>query len=276
MMEKEPFITLLNSHADAKLLSPRPAELITLPSYMDCHDHAYTQIVIGLKGQAEFEVRGLGNMVGPGQGCVVTPETDHAFGGVQTQSDILVLNLPLPSEDNPLMVQRINELNRSDTYFKLDNQIQRIIHMLVSEMSSHPDDLLLSRACNDTVIALLQRHITAFQTTRKESRFDLDAIDRYIETHIGHRISVAQLAGSVYLGESQFHMLFKEQMGITPHQYVLGKRIDLAKLLIEKGELSFGQIADITGFSGQSTFTHSFSRLQGMSPSQYKKQYSVK
>ncbi|WP_093270323.1 AraC family transcriptional regulator [Vibrio xiamenensis] len=275
-MEKEPFITLLNSHADAKLLSPRPAELITLPSYMDCHDHAYTQIVIGLKGQAEFEVRGLGNMVGPGQGCVVTPETDHAFGGVQTQSDILVLNLPLPSEDNPLMVQRINELNRSDTYFKLDNQIQRIIHMLVSEMSSHPDDLLLSRACNDTVIALLQRHITAFQTTRKESRFDLDAIDRYIETHIGHRISVAQLAGSVYLGESQFHMLFKEQMGITPHQYVLGKRIDLAKLLIEKGELSFGQIADITGFSGQSTFTHSFSRLQGMSPSQYKKQYSVK
>ncbi len=275
-MEKEPFITLLNSHADAKLLSPRPAELITLPSYMDCHDHAYTQIVIGLKGQAEFEVRGLGNMVGPGQGCVVTPETDHAFGGVQTQSDILVLNLPLPSEDNPLMVQRINELNRSDTYFKLDNQIQRIIHMLVSEMSSHPDDLLLSRACNDTVIALLQRHITAFQTTRKESRFDLDAIDRYIETHIGHRISVAQLAGSVYLGESQFHMLFKDQMGITPHQYVLGKRIDLAKLLIEKGELSFGQIADITGFSGQSTFTHSFSRLQGMSPSQYKKQYSVK
>ncbi len=276
MMEKEPFITLLNSHADAKLLSPRPAELITLPSYMDCHDHAYTQIVIGLKGQAEFEVRGLGNMVGPGQGCVVTPETDHAFGGVQTQSDILVLNLPLPSEENPLMVQRINELNRSDTYFKLDNQIQRIIHMLVSEISSHPDDLLLSRACNDTVIALLQRHITAFQTTRKESRFDLDAIDRYIETHIGHRISVAQLAGSVYLGESQFHMLFKEQMGITPHQYVLGKRIDLAKLLIEKGELSFGQIADITGFSGQSTFTHSFSRLQGMSPSQYKKQYSVK
>ncbi len=275
-MSTEPFITLINGHEDAKLLSPRPAELITLPSYMDCHDHSYTQIVIGLKGQAEFEVRGLGSMVGPGQGCVVTPETDHAFGGVQTQSDILVLNLPAPSGDNPLMVQRVNDLNRSDTYFTLDNQIQRIIHLLVSEMSSHPDDLLLSRACNDTVIALLQRHISAFQTSRKESRFDLDAIDRYIETHMGRKISVAQLAGSVYLGESQFHMLFKEQMGITPHQYVLGKRIDLAKVLIEKGDLSFGQIADVTGFSGQSTFTHSFSRLQGMSPSQYKKQYSVK
>ncbi|TOP05380.1 AraC family transcriptional regulator, partial [Vibrio parahaemolyticus] len=69
---------------------PKPAELITLPSYMDCHDHAYTQIVIGLKGQAEFEVRGQGNLVGPGQGCVVTACSDHAFGGVIHQSDILV------------------------------------------------------------------------------------------------------------------------------------------------------------------------------------------
>lgn len=50
----------------AKVLSPKPAELITLPSHMACHDHSYTQIVIGLKGQAEFEVRGMGNIVGPG------------------------------------------------------------------------------------------------------------------------------------------------------------------------------------------------------------------
>ncbi len=255
---------------------PRPAELVTLPSYMDCHDHQYTQIVIGLKGQAEFEVRGRGNLVGPGQGCVVTACSDHAFGGVIGQSDILVLNMPLPSGDDPLMLQKINQLEQSHLYFQLDGQIQKLIQMLVREMQASPDDLLLSRACNDTVMALLQRHISAFETPKKESRFDLDAIDRYIESHLSHKISVAQLAGSVFLGESQFHNLFKEQMGITPHQYVLGKRIDMAKELIEKGTLSLGQIAEITGFSGQSTFTHSFTRLQGISPSLYKKQNSVK
>ncbi len=75
------------------VLLPKPAELITLPSHMDCHDHSYTQIVIGLKGQAEFDVSGVGNLIGPGQGCVVTAFTDHAFGGVIGSSDILVLNL---------------------------------------------------------------------------------------------------------------------------------------------------------------------------------------
>ena len=258
---------------DAKLLSPKPAELVTLPSYMDCHDHSYTQIVIGLKGQAEFEVSGFGNLVGPGQGCVVTSGSGHAFGGVVGQSDILVLNMPTPSEGDPLMLQKLNEINQRDTYFQLDVQIQKLIQMLVAEMYSSPEDLLLSRACNDTVIALLQRHMSTFVTPHKASRFDLEAIDRYIEQHLSQKISVAQLAGSVFLGESQFHNLFKEQMGITPHQYVLGKRIDMAKSLIEKGHLSLGQVAELTGFSGQSTFTHTFSRLQGMSPSSYKKQF---
>ncbi|EHI9271196.1 helix-turn-helix transcriptional regulator [Vibrio vulnificus] len=260
----------------ANIKLPKPAELVTLPSYMDCHDHHYTQIVIGLKGQAEFEVRGQGNLVGPGQGCIVTACSDHAFGGVIGQSDILVLNMPVPNDDDPLLLQKINQIEKSHLYFQLDAQIQKLIQMLVHEMQSNPEDLLLSRACNDTVMALMQRHMSAFETPRKESRFDLDAIDRYIETHLSHKISVAQLAGSVFLGESQFHSLFKEQMGITPHQYLLGKRIDMAKDLIEKGTLSLGQIAELTGFSGQSTFTHSFSRLQGVSPSQYKKQFGVK
>lgn len=260
----------------AKDLAPRPAEIVTLPSHMDCHEHSYSQVVIGLKGQAEFEVSGRGNLVGPGQGCVVTASSDHAFGGVIGQSDILVLNMPVATSDDPLMLDKINQLSRADTYFQLDSQIQKLIRMLVLEMQSSPDDLLLSRACNDTVVALLQRHISVFETSAKESRFDLEAIDRYIELHLSHKISVAQLAGSVFLGESQFHMLFKDQMGITPHQYVLGKRIDMARTLIEQGSLSLGQIAELTGFSGQSTFTHTFTRLQGISPSRYKKQSSVK
>jgi hypothetical protein len=75
----------LNEQKTAKELSPRPAQLVTLPSYMECHDHNYTQVVIGLKGQAEFEVSGYGNLVGPGQGCVVTSGSGHAFGGVVGQ-----------------------------------------------------------------------------------------------------------------------------------------------------------------------------------------------
>lgn len=257
----------------ASIIEPKPAELVTLPNYMDSHDHNYTQVVIGLSGQAEFDVNGVGNLIKPGQGCVVTATQDHAFGGVNNSSDILVLNLPVLTDDSPALLQKLNQLTQAEIYFQLDSQIRQLIRMLVLEMEAHPDDLLLSRACNDTVLALLHRHSSTFQTRSKDVRFDLDVVDRYIELHIGRKITVAQLAGSVFLGESQFHMLFKEITGMTPHQYVLGKRIDFAKELIEQGKLSLSHIADLAGFSGQSTFTHAFTRLQGFSPSQYKKRF---
>ncbi len=252
---------------------PLPAQIVQLPAYMSSHDHQYTQVVVGLKGQAEFEVGGVGNFVGPGQGCVVTAGLDHAFGGTVDEPDILVLNLPIPNDNDPLVLNRINELSQGDIYFQLDSQIQKLIRMLVQEMTANPDDLLLSRACNDTVVALLQRHILAFKGNHRESRFDLAQIDRYIDQHLSRGITVSQLAGSVFLGESQFYALFKEQLGITPHQYVLGKRIDAAKTLIEQGSLNLGQVAELTGFSGQSTFSHAFARLQGISPSQYKRRF---
>ncbi len=257
----------------AKVLSPKPAELVTLPSQMNRHDHDYTQIVIGLKGQVDFEINGFGNIVSPGQGCVVTCGSGHAFGGVIEQSDILVLNMPMSKGDDPVLLQKINDLANKDIYFQLDGQIQQLIHMLVLEMRAHPDDLMLSRGCNDTLISLLQRHISSFELHRKDSRFDLDTIDRYIERHISHKISVLQLAGSVYLGESQFHMLFKDRMGITPHQYVLQKRVNAAKEFIRQGQFTLGQVAELAGFANQSAFTHTFTRIEGCSPSQFKKQF---
>ncbi len=52
----------------AKVLSPKPAELITLPSHMACHDHSYTQIVIGLKGRLNLKSVVWGILSGPGRG----------------------------------------------------------------------------------------------------------------------------------------------------------------------------------------------------------------
>lgn len=256
-------------------IEPKPSELITLPSYMNCHDHSYSQVVIGLKGLVEFDIAGYGNRIGPGLGCVVSAGSDHAFGGVLDRSDILVLNLPKPANHDPIVLQKINELSQADVYFSLDSPLQNLIQLLVGEMRLQPNDVLLSRACNDTLMALLQRHITALHTSRPETRLDIAVIDAYIERHIGRSISVVQLAGSVFLSESQFHALFKQQTGMTPHQYVLNKRIDHAKRLIDQGGYTLGQVAEFCGFSGQSTFTHSFSRALGISPSQYKHRHSA-
>ncbi|SJN26784.1 Transcriptional regulator, AraC family [Vibrio casei] len=250
---------------------PKPAQVITLPSYMNRHHHDYTQIVIGLTGRAEFDVDGEVNLIGPGQGCIVRASSEHSFGGIGT-SDILVLNFINMTEQDSQVSHLLEELLADEVYFQLDFQIQQLVRMLVQEIKSSPDDLLLCRACQDTIIALLYRHIKKFEMFKKGNRLNMDLLDRYIHQHLASKISVSDLAACVFLGESQFHLVFKTQIGITPHQYVLNKRIEMAKNLIKEGQYNLGHIAELIGFSDQSVFTHTFTRLVDVSPSQYRKQ----
>jgi len=244
-----------------------PTEIITLPNELNHHDHNYNQIVIALQGRSEFNIEGLGDLIVPGQGCAVTASSDHAFYGIG-HSQIIVLNLP--SEDNLERdnVQRIQTLFDSNYYFQLDNKIQQLIHLLTSEIKENPNDQLLGRACNNTLIALLQRHV--YVGNRRVQRINMDHINAYISKHIASKINVAQLAGCVFLCESQFYALFKQQVGMTPHQYLIQKRFILAKELLESTVFSLSQIAETCGFANQSSFTRTFTKMQGRSPSKYR------
>ena len=144
-------------------VQPNPTELITLSTDIDGHTHDYLQIVIGLQGTVEFEINGSGNLMIPGQGCIITESSDHAFGGVNTPSDIVVLNLFANTEINQLILNQINELAWKGYYFQLDNQMRQLINMLAIEIKSNPSNLLLSQSCNNTIIALLNKHIEVFQ-----------------------------------------------------------------------------------------------------------------
>lgn len=94
-------------------------------------------------------------------------------------------------------------------------------------------------------------------------------IDNYIEQHIQKKISVAELSSIAFLAQSQFYALFKAQMGTTPHQYVLQKRLELAKQLIAERQKPLSEVAQLCGFSSQSSFSQAFRRLYGTSPTRY-------
>lgn len=251
-------------------LSFKPSEIVQLPEQMDHHNHGYNQIVIGLSGQTEFDIEGAGNLVCPGQGCLVTADSEHAFSGIGN-NEILVLNVPTEQLQPAYAEDSVARLFEQSSYFHLDRQAQNLIQMLTAEMMAHPDDLLLSKACTDTLMCVLHRHFKPLNDHKPHHRLNMDIIDHYIVQHVTRKISVTQLAGLVFLGESQFHLLFKAQTGVTPHQYVLKKRLEFARDLIETSPLSVAQVAQSSGFASQSSFTQAFTRLYGKPPARYRK-----
>ncbi|GLR73348.1 helix-turn-helix transcriptional regulator [Aliivibrio sifiae] len=245
-----------------------PAQIIMLPEERELHAHEHHQLVIGLKGQSEFEISGESSVISSGRVGVIPSHQQHSFSSLY-QSEILVLNFPQYFQDEEL-ASRVNALFINPGYYQLDAQIQNLIQLLVCEIQANLDDHLLSRACSDTIIALLHRHLIDENSERKQNRLNSDVIDNFITQHIGTKITVAQLASTVFLGESQFYAIFKQEFGKSPHQYIIEKRIDYAKLLLIKSNLSIGDIAQQTGFANQSAFSHAFVKYKGRSPSKYR------
>ncbi|WP_305815298.1 AraC family transcriptional regulator [Photobacterium leiognathi] len=103
------------------------------------------------------------------------------------------------------------------------------------------------------------------------SSLDIELIDNYMQQHMDKKISVTELASLTCLSQSQFYLLFKQQIGTTPHQFVLRKKLELATLFISEKGMPLSQVAQLCGFSSQSSFCQSFRRLYGYSPMRYHK-----
>ncbi len=93
----------------------------------------------------------------------------------------------------------------------------------------------------------------------------------YINDRLTQSIKIKDLAE--FLGISQFHFsrLFKQSTGISPHQYVMQQRIDLAKQLLQKADRSIADIALDCGFNSQSHLGKYFRQITGMTPREYRK-----
>ncbi len=245
------------------------AQVLSLPSQAHHHSHNYAQMVIGLHGETEFDIQGSGQAVGPGDGCLLPPGTEHAFNGV-ANNQILVVNLA--GSQQPSLQNKLEPLFHHPSYFQLAQQTQLLIRALGQELISQPHDPLLAESCANTLLCILKKHLSPPSSKGRRERLFMARIDDYIQQHIQHKISVAQLAGSVFMAESHFYALFRQQTGLSPHQYLLSKRLDQAKQLLIEPHFSIQQIAQLCGFASQSSFTTAFSRHFSLTPARFRRQ----
>lgn len=96
----------------------------------------------------------------------------------------------------------------------------------------------------------------------------------YIDEHLqDEELSVVSVAAHVYLNPVYFGRVFKNTFQMTFKQYLLQKRMEKAKELLEMGRGSIGDICEAVGIHNPSYFSHLFKQYTGKLPSEYKKEY---
>lgn len=83
-------------------------------------------------------------------------------------------------------------------------------------------------------------------------------------------LDLAALARSAHLSESYFSRSFAAAFGVTPHRYLLTRRLERAKALLRDTELSVTDICLSVGFTSLGSFCSQFRRFVGASPSAYR------
>lgn len=101
----------------------------------------------------------------------------------------------------------------------------------------------------------------------------VDKAKRYIMDHLSEELSVSNIASLLYITPNYFSRLFKRVTGEGCNEYIVRKRIEKAKLLLQTTSLKTNKIAFIVGYRDTNYFSLAVKKNTGMSPTKYREEY---
>jgi len=238
------------------------------------HLHDSMEIMWALAGDCEVFYRGSRFLLRTGDAVAIAPGEVHAGGACRGASFVfaslhvprqLVESLIDPDDHDgrraraPLMfldgrsaaqlyAQLIGGLPTAAT---MSDEATCLRDALCGLYSSAPSRVALSATRPDHPAV---RRVRASAARRESAALDLGAVAEEFGLHPHYLIS-----------------LFKDSMGLPPHQYQIAHRIDRARCLLDD-ELSLSTVASTAGFSDQSHFNRFFKRAYAMTPGTYRTQ----
>lgn len=108
-------------------------------------------------------------------------------------------------------------------------------------------------------------------TELADTRARLERARSLIHAQFADSLDLDAVAREAYLSRYHFAREFRRHFEVTPHQYLTGRRIEHAKLLLTGTDLSVTEICMRVGFCSLGSFSTLFQRRVGHSPNRYRR-----
>lgn len=160
--------------------------------------------------------------------------------------------------------------------FELCSDILKALNTFVFEYSKampHSNITLDSQA--EIITHWIIRSIMGetFDMRTVSTDYSVARAQQYMEQHFSENITVSKLAALGYVSSSCFNRKFKKETGITPIEYLIEIRLERAKTMLRRKNISVTEIAMNCGFGSSAHFSSCFQSRVGISPTEYRDKY---
>ena len=252
------------------------------------HYHDFNKIIIFIKGNVTYMIEGKAYKLKPwdlliiGSGQIHKPIIDptEEYERFIIWFDPSMVSKHSRDHTNLLMCfdlaarRQINLLRISnEPLVKVKNIVRELIEAESEPAFGHD---ILKSALLLQLLVILNRAFVVEEADTQDILFDKNITEvlTYINQHLSEDLSISSLASRCFL--SKYHLMrkFKSYTGYTLHQYILQKRLYMAKSMLSKGE-TMTSISQRAGFNDYSTFVRAFKKEFGLSPRDYVKEFNI-
>ncbi len=123
------------------------------------------------------------------------------------------------------------------------------------------------------LIALLSSiiRVAGYTSERRDRQQRIAKLRGWIAEHAFEAIATADLVRVAGMSDTALRVAFKEELGVTPHTYIMKVRLSFAQMLLRQTDYTVSEVAERAGFISCSYFTRFFTRRVGMSPGRWRK-----
>ena len=241
------------------------------------HYHDFHKVIVFLSGKAAYHIEGKSyylkawDILLVNRHAIHKPEIDFS---VPYERFVLWIRDDILQNELTRCFQKASD--RSFNLIRLDSHTQERLKQLLYELEAAlKDDTFGSKLLGDALFTQFMVYINRiflekqYIFDRHSYTFDsqVEELLHYINQNLTEDLSIETLAKKYYL--SKYHMMrkFKDETGYTIHNYIVNKRLLLARTKIREG-MPVLKAAQLSGFTDYTTFSRAYKKQFGTAPSQ--------
>jgi len=185
-------------------------------------------------------------------------------------STIDFLNENYPREDKNTWRLHYDQFHFFNNY-ELAQLINKLIR--ISTGDALTKDVLANLTLKELLIRIMQmQNLHEIHANPHElsgsSRFCY--VLEYIKNNLTGKLNIDALSQMAFMSKASFFRAFKHELGISPVDYIIKERLELAKQLMNNPYNSISEICFKAGFNNLNYFSRAFKKTEGITPSLYK------